>query len=383
MKKKKNQKQKEEFLTQLRVIISGGGTGGHIFPAIAIANALKLAHNNAEILFVGAEGRMEMEKVPAAGYNIEGLWISGLQRKLTLANLSFPFKVISSIMKAKKILKRFRPDVVIGTGGYASGPMLRVASNAGIPTLIQEQNSFPGITNKILAKKVDRICVAYEGMERFFPKEKLILTGNPVRQDILSLEGKRERGLEQFGLDANKKTLLVIGGSLGARTINESIAGMLDELAQNNIQLVWQTGKAYYPQAQEAVGRYEGKGIKAFDFITKMDLAYAVADAVVSRAGASSVSELCLVRKASILVPSPNVAEDHQTKNAMALVTHHAAVLVKDIESREKLAGEVIALMKDDVKRDKLEENIAKLAFQDSAKVIANEVLRLVNKSKK
>jgi UDP-N-acetylglucosamine--N-acetylmuramyl-(pentapeptide) pyrophosphoryl-undecaprenol N-acetylglucosamine transferase len=366
-------------LKQLKVIISGGGTGGHIFPAIAIANALKLAYNNVDILFVGAEGRMEMEKVPAAGYKIEGLWISGLQRKLTLSNLSFPFKVISSLIKAKKILNRFKPDVVIGTGGYASGPMLRVAANAGIPALIQEQNSYPGITNKLLAKKVNKICVAYEGMERFFPKEKIILTGNPVRQDIQNLEGKRERGLETFGLDPDKKILLVIGGSLGARTINESIAGMLDVLAQNNIQLVWQTGKIYFPQAQEAVKKYEGKGIKAFDFITKMDHAYAVADAVVSRAGASSVSELCLVRKASILVPSPNVAEDHQTKNAMALVTHNAAVLVKDIEAREKLQAEVIALMQDSGKRDKLEENIARLAFRDSAAVIANEVLRLVN----
>ena len=367
-------------MKQLKVIISGGGTGGHIFPAIAIANALKLASNDIDILFVGAEGRMEMEKVPAAGYKIEGLWISGLQRKLTLSNLSFPFKLISSLLKAKKILKRFKPDVVIGTGGYASGPMLRVASNAGVPTLIQEQNSFPGITNKLLAKKVNTICVAYDGMERFFPKEKIILTGNPVRQDILDLEGKREKGLEYFGLDANKKILLVIGGSLGARTVNESIAGMLDLLAENNIQLVWQTGKAYFPQAQELVKKYEGKGIKAFDFITKMDYAYAVADAVVSRAGASSVSELCLVRKASILVPSPNVAEDHQTKNAMALVNHNAAVLVKDMESREKLGQEVIALMKDEDRMRKLEANIGRLAFQDSAKVIASEVLRLVKK---
>lgn len=366
-------------MKQLRVIISGGGTGGHIFPAIAIANALKLAYNNVEILFVGAEGRMEMEKVPAAGYKIEGLWISGLQRKLTLANLSFPFKLISSLLKAKKILKSFKPDVVIGTGGYASGPMLRVAANAGVPTLIQEQNSYPGITNKLLANKVSKICVAYEGMERFFPKGKIILTGNPVRQDILGLEGKRERGLEFFGLDPNKKTLLVIGGSLGARTINESIEAMLDKLAENEIQLVWQTGKTYFPQAQEAVKKYEGKGIRAFDFITKMDYAYAVADAVVSRAGASSISELCLVKKASILVPSPNVAEDHQTKNAMALVTYNAAILVKDAEAREKLADEVIPLMKDDSRRHKLEENIAGLAFHDSAAVIASEVLSLVN----
>jgi UDP-N-acetylglucosamine--N-acetylmuramyl-(pentapeptide) pyrophosphoryl-undecaprenol N-acetylglucosamine transferase len=369
-------------LKQLRVIISGGGTGGHIFPAIAIANALKQAYNNVEILFVGAEGRMEMEKVPAAGYKIEGLWISGLQRKLTLANLSFPFKLISSLLKARRILKSFKPDVVIGTGGYASGPMLRVAASAGVPTLIQEQNSYPGITNKLLAKRVNRICVAYDGMERFFPKEKILLTGNPVRQDILNLEGKRERGLEFFGLDANKRTLLVIGGSLGARTINESIAAMLDILSENNIQLVWQTGKAYFPQAQEAAKKHESKGIKAFDFITRMDYAYAVADAVVSRAGASSVSELCLVKKASILVPSPNVAEDHQAKNAMALVNHNAAILVKDSEAREALRQHVIELMKDEEKMRRLEENIAALAFHDSAAVIAQEILRIAGQKK-
>lgn len=364
----------------LRVIISGGGTGGHIFPAVAIANALKAKVNNIEILFVGAEGRMEMEKVPAAGYKIEGLWISGLQRRLTLKNLSFPFKVISSLMKAKKILKRFDPDVVIGTGGYASGPMLRVASRRGIPTLIQEQNSYPGITNKLLSKKVDRICVAYEGMEKFFPKSKIVLTGNPVRQDILELQGKRERGLEAFGLDGNKKTVLVIGGSLGARTINESIALSLEQLVQNNIQLVWQTGKGYIGTAKGLVKKYEDKGIRAYDFISRMDHAYAVADAVVSRAGAISVSELCLVRKACILIPSPNVAEDHQTKNAMALVNHQAALLVKDSEAREKTGKSIVELMNNKSEIDRLENNIAKLAFRNSADVIASEVLQLVKR---
>ena len=335
-----------------------------------------------EILFVGAEGRMEMEKVPAAGYKIEALWISGLQRRLTVKNLAFPFKVLSSIMKAKKILDRFRPDAVIGTGGYASGPMLRVASKRGIPTLIQEQNSFPGITNKILSKRVDRICVAYDGMERFFPKEKIVLAGNPVRQDILELSGKRERGLETFKLDGSKRTLLVIGGSLGARTINESIALCLDELVKNDIQLVWQTGKGYFETAKQLVQKYEGKGIRAFDFISRMDHAYSVADAVVSRAGAISVSELCLVKKAAILIPSPNVAEDHQTKNALALVNHHAAILVKDAEAKEKLCGQVIALMNDKAMMGKLEDNISKLAFKNSADVIASEVLQLVNRKK-
>jgi UDP-N-acetylglucosamine--N-acetylmuramyl-(pentapeptide) pyrophosphoryl-undecaprenol N-acetylglucosamine transferase len=367
-----------------RVIISGGGTGGHIFPAIAIANALKEKCNGqVEILFVGAEGRMEMEKVPAAGYKIEGLWISGLQRKLTLKNLSFPLKVISSLIKAKKIMKQFKPDAAVGTGGYASGPMLRVASKSGIPTLIQEQNSYPGITNKILARKVDRICVAYEGMENYFPKEKIILTGNPVRQDILKLEGKRARGAEFFKLNADQKTILVIGGSLGARTINESMLGGLEQLAAAGIQLIWQTGKGFYPQAQEAVKKFESKGIRAYEFITQMDYAYAMADIVISRAGASSVSELCLVKKASILVPSPNVAEDHQTKNAMALVTHHAAVLVKDADSKKELVAVALELIQNEEKKQKLENNIAKLAFADSAMVIANEIMNLINNRKK
>jgi UDP-N-acetylglucosamine--N-acetylmuramyl-(pentapeptide) pyrophosphoryl-undecaprenol N-acetylglucosamine transferase len=298
-------------------------------------------------------------------------------------NLSFPFKVISSLIKAKKILNRFKPDVVIGTGGYASGPMLRAAAGKGIPTLIQEQNSFPGITNKILAKKVDRICVAYDGMEKFFPKQKIVLTGNPVRQDILELEGKRARGLETFNLKGEKKTLLVIGGSLGARTINESIAACLDELVKNNIQLVWQTGKTFFEMAKDLVKKHEGQGIRAYDFISKMDHAYAVADAVVSRAGAISVSELCLVHKATILIPSPNVTEDHQTKNAMALVNHNAAILIKDNEAKEKLGREIIKLMSDRSQIERLENNIAKLAFRNSADVIAEEVLRLANRSTK
>lgn len=368
----------------MRIIISGGGTGGHIFPAIAIANALREMDRNTEILFVGAKGRMEMEKVPAAGYKIEGLWISGLQRRLTLDNLSFPFKVISSLIKSRKILKTFRPDAAVGTGGYASGPLLRAAAGMGIPTLIQEQNSFPGITNKLLGKKVKRICVAYDGMEKYFPKEKIMITGNPVRQDILEnpdpkgREQKRQEALKFFALNSEKKTLLVVGGSLGARTINESIEGSLELLAKNNIQIIWQTGKSYtysFPNGGSKVGAWVGA------FITKMDLAYACADIVVSRAGAIALSELAIVKKPCILVPSPNVAEDHQTKNANALVKHNAAILVKDSEAREKLGREIIALMNDEVKKKNLGENISKLAYPDAAVKIAKEVMKLAGKN--
>ncbi len=372
-------RRKEANLQSLKIIVSGGGTGGHIFPAIAIANAIKALRPDAKFLFVGAEGKMEMEKVPAAGYKIEGLWISGFQRKFTLSNLAFPFKLISSLLKAKKILKTFKPNAVIGTGGFASGPMLQVAANKGIITVIQEQNSYPGITNKILSKKVNKICVAYSGMEKYFPKEKILLTGNPIRQDILSLEGKWDKGLKFFGLSAEKKTILVIGGSLGARTINESILKCLEEFKKNNIQLVWQTGKGFYETAKQAVNKYESNGIKAFDFIQKMDYAYAVADIVISRAGAISVSELCLVKKPCILIPSPNVAEDHQTKNAMALVNKNAAILIKDSEAREELCKESLALIRDSDQCLKLSKNIGQMAFQDSANRIANEVLSLIN----
>lgn len=363
----------------MRVIISGGGTGGHIFPAIAIANALKEIDKNVEILFVGAEGRMEMEKVPAVGYKIEGLWISGLQRRLTVQNLMFPFKLISSIMRSKKIIRSFMPDIVVGTGGFASGPLLRVATGMKIPALIQEQNSFPGITNKLLGKRVNKICVAYEGMEQYFPKEKIIITGNPVRQDILSLEGKKEKAINFFGLDSNKRTLLVIGGSLGARTINESIMSLLELLSQNNIQLIWQTGKGYIEIAEKTFIKERG-WVGAF--ITKMDLAYAAADIVVSRAGAISLSELALVKKPCILVPSPNVAEDHQTKNATTLVKKNAAILVKDSEAREKLGKEIISLVNDIQIQNKLSKNISKLAFPNSAEVIAKEVIKLVQSRK-
>ncbi|MGI8893909.1 MAG: undecaprenyldiphospho-muramoylpentapeptide beta-N-acetylglucosaminyltransferase [Bacteroidia bacterium] len=362
------------------MIISGGGTGGHIFPAIAIANALKQLNTNIEILFVGAKGRMEMEKVPAAGYKIAGLPISGFQRSLSIKNLMFPLKVLKSLALANKIVKEFKPDVAVGVGGYASGPTLFAAANQNIPTLIQEQNSYAGITNKILGRKAKKICVAYEGMDKFFPKEKIILTGNPVRQDILNLTGKKLRGLEYFHLKENKKTVLVVGGSLGARTINESIANILPALAEHNIQLIWQTGKSYFEQAKLAVHEYELQGIHAHDFIHRMDLAYAVSDVVISRAGASTVSELCLVQKPSILIPSPNVAEDHQTKNAMALVTRSAALMVSDAEASIKLKEILLSLLNDEMQCEKLSVNIGKLAMQDSARIIASEVLNLINR---
>ena len=361
-----------------RIIVSGGGTGGHIFPAIAIANAIKDKYRDIEILFVGAEGRMEMEKVPAAGYKIIGLPIMGLQRRLTLQNLKFPFMLLASMRKAKKIVKEFKPDAVVGVGGYASGPLLKVATRLGVPALLQEQNSYPGITNKLLASKADKICVAYEGMERFFPKEKILLTGNPVRQDIKNLEAKRERGLEHFRLDENKQTVLVIGGSLGARTINQSIENGLEHFANNNIQLIWQTGKYYANKAEEAVSKYKNVGIITMPFISKMDYAYAVADVVISRAGASSISELCLAAKATIFVPSPNVAEDHQTKNAMALVNRHAALLVKDEASQTELIPQLIKLIKDEQQQYQLSVNISEMAYVDAAKIIGDEVVKLI-----
>ncbi len=366
----------------MKVIISGGGTGGHIFPAIAIANALREMDRNMEILFVGAKGRMEMEKVPAAGYKIEGLWISGLQRRLTLDNLSFPFKVIVSIMKAKKIIKSFRPDVAVGTGGYASGPLLRVASGMKIPSLIQEQNSFPGITNKFLGRRVNRICVAYEGMEKYFPKEKIIVTGNPVRQDIMSVEGKKAEAFKSFSLNPKKKTVLFLGGSLGARTINQSVSDCMELLIHNNIQIIWQTGQSYLPFATEVTTRLPGEdnGVRVYGFLSRMDLAYACADVVVSRAGAISLSELAIVKKPCILVPSPNVAEDHQTKNAMALVKNEAALFVKDSEAREKLGKEIVALMNDVQLQNKLSVNISRLAFPNAAVAIAKEVMQIANK---
>lgn len=339
-----------------------------------------------EILFVGANGKMEMEKVPAAGYKIEGLNVAGFQRGLSAKNiamnLTFPLKVVGSVTKARSIIKNFKPDVVVGVGGFASGPVMYAAQMKKIPTLIQEQNSYAGVTNKILGKKAEKICVAYDGMEKFFPKDKIILTGNPVRQDILNLSGKRERGLEHFNLSPDKKTLLVIGGSLGARSINLAMKANLQAFVENDIQVVWQTGKLFHEQAKEAAKGLEDKGIRVFDFIGKMDYAYAVADVVVSRAGASSISEICIVRKPAVLVPFPFAAEDHQTRNAMALVTHHAAILVKDNETQERLCNEALELLKNEEKRDKLIENVGKLAFTNADEAIANEIVRLANSRK-
>ncbi|MFA4851964.1 MAG: undecaprenyldiphospho-muramoylpentapeptide beta-N-acetylglucosaminyltransferase [Bacteroidales bacterium] len=366
---------------KIKIIISGGGTGGHVFPAIAIANALKKKVNDIDILFVGAIGKLEMEKVPAAGYPIEGLCISGFQRRLTLKNVSFPFKLLSSLWISRKIIKKFKPDVVVGVGGYASGAVVKVAASMGIPTLIQEQNSFPGITNRMLSKKANKICVAYQGMDKYFPESKIILTGNPVRQDIVEIQNKKTEALNYFGLSAGKKILFAVGGSLGARTINESILNNLEWFENNGVQIIWQTGKLYFETAKEATKKYSKAGIKTFDFINCMDLAYAAADIIISRAGAISVSELCIVGKPVILVPSPNVAEDHQTKNALTLVKAKAAVLVKDSDCRLVIGKCVIDMFNDDEKMKYLSKNINSLALKDAADVIASEVLSLVNKS--
>lgn len=360
-----------------KVIISGGGTGGHIFPAIAIANSLKKLNPEVEILFVGAEGKMEMTKVPEAGYKIIGLPIMGLHRRLTLKNLKFPFKLLASMQKARKIIKDFKPDVAVGVGGYASGPTLRAAIHKRIPCLIQEQNSYAGITNKILGKKASKICVAYDGMDAFFPVDKIILTGNPVRQEVVKLEGKKNRAVEYFGLNPDKKTVLVVGGSLGARSINHGIAAMIQRFEKENVQLIWQTGKLFATQAQEAVKGKEEAGIKTYEFISKMDLAYAAADLVVSRAGAIAVSELCLVKKPSILVPLPSAAEDHQTKNAVALSKHTAALLVPDNEIYNSLEDKIFSTIVNDEMLSNLSLNISKLGMHNSADIIANEVLKL------
>lgn len=360
-----------------KVIISGGGTGGHIYPAIAIANALKATDPSIEILFVGALGKMEMEKVPKAGYEIIGLPISGIKRELSLDNLSFPIKLTRSLLKARSIINSFKPDVAIGVGGFASGPLLMIASLMGIPTLIQEQNSYAGITNKLLAKKAKAICVAYPHMEAFFPKNKLKLTGNPVRSDILDVEHKRQRAYEHFGLQPNRKTLLVIGGSLGAKTINESIEAGLKLIIESGYQVLWQTGKPYAEKAKSAAENLKTAYVKVSDFIYEMDLAYALADVVVSRAGALSVSELCLVAKPAILVPFPFASEDHQTKNAMSLVEQNAALLVKDKDAKEELVQTALRLLQDTAKQRELSSNIKKLAKPDAATDIAQAILQL------
>ena len=362
---------------QLRIIISGGGTGGHIFPAVSIANAIKEQHPDAEILFVGAEGRMEMQRVPAAGYKIIGLPIAGFNRKNLLKNFSVLIKIIRSQLKARKIIKDFQPHAAVGVGGYASGPTLKMAGMMGIPTLIQEQNSYAGVTNKLLAKKADKICVAYEGMERFFDKEKIILTGNPVRQGLLKSINKEE-AIRSFGLDPQKKTILIVGGSLGARTINNCVMKGLDKIKHSDVQFIWQTGKFYIDEARKTVKQAgELPMLYTTDFISDMAKAYSAADLVISRAGAGSLSEFCLLQKPVILVPSPNVAEDHQTKNALALVNKEAALYVKDAEAENELLDLAIKTVQQPEVLKKLSNHIAALAFKDSANVIAQEVCKL------
>ena len=361
-----------------KFIISGGGTGGHIFPAIAIANELMVNYPDSEILFVGAKGKMEMKKVPEAGYKIKGLEIVGLQRRLTIKNLFFPFKLLKSLSDAKKIIKEFNPDIVIGVGGYASGPTLRVAGKLGIPTLIQEQNSYAGLTNKLLAKNAKKICVAYDGMDVFFPKQKIVFTGNPVRNDILNTTAKKALSLTHFGLNPNLKTILIIGGSLGARTINESIKDKLKQIKACNVQLLWQTGSYYFSSMKSAVEREGCLNVFPQEFIRKMDFAYAVSDVIISRAGALSVSELCIVGKPVILVPSPNVSEDHQTKNAKSLVDKKAAIHVNDVDSHTKLVELALELVDNERFCKELSTNIKKLAKPNAAKEIVLEIKKLI-----
>ncbi|SFG04838.1 undecaprenyldiphospho-muramoylpentapeptide beta-N-acetylglucosaminyltransferase [Prevotella sp. KH2C16] len=363
---------------ELRIIISGGGTGGHIFPAISIANAIKSKRPDAKILFVGALGRMEMQRVPAAGYEIKGLPICGFDRKHLLRNISVLFKIWKSQRMARRIISDFKPMAAVGVGGYASGPTLNVCASKGIPCLIQEQNSYAGVTNKLLAKKADRICVAYEGMERFFPADKIIMTGNPVRQNVLETALTKEEARKQFGLEPDKKTILLVGGSLGAKTINDSVLQHLDLVKESGVQFIWQTGKYYSAVISEQLKDQTGlQMLKATDFISDMGAAYKAADLVISRAGASSISEFCLIGKPVILVPSPNVAEDHQTKNAMTLVDKNAAIYVKDTDAPQVLLKQAVEVVRNDEKLTSLSENILKFGLRNSADIIADEVIKL------
>lgn len=364
---------------ELRVIIAGGGTGGHVFPAIAIGTALKKRDRNAKILFVGAKNRLEMQKVPAAGFHIIGLDISGLQRKLSWKNLMLPVKLIRSLVASKRIVKKFRPDVAIGVGGYASGPLLWAASGQKVPVLIQEQNSFPGITNRILARKASKICVAFSNMEKYFPKEKIYLTGNPVRHDVTDIEGKEEEALKYFGFKAGKPILFVTGGSLGAQSINRGVGKHLKSLVDKGIQVIWQTGTSGIEQAGRLAREVNPGNLHVTAFLDRMDLAFAAADVVVSRAGAIAVSEIALVRKPAILIPSPNVAEDHQTKNALALVNHNAAILLKDEDVMEDFGSVVTGLLFDEEKKQKLKEKIAGMGYRDAADIIAGIAAGLAN----
>lgn len=362
----------------IKFIISGGGTGGHLYPALAIANAIKKLYPPSEILFVGALGKIEMEKVPAAGYNIIGLPVKGFQRKLTIKNIDVLWNLYVSLRKSKAIIENFKPDVVIGTGGFASAPILKIATKKRIPTIIQEQNSFPGITNKLLAPHVNLICVAYENMEKYFPSDKIKLTGNPIRQDILQNQSiLKQEGFSYFNFSPQNKTVLSLGGSLGALTINESIYNNIEKFVNNNIQLIWQTGKNFYFKALDLIKSKNIQNIRVFDFIERMDYAYAVADVVISRAGAITISELASVSKAAILVPSPNVAEDHQTKNAMVLVANDAALLVPDSIARETLVDETIKLLNDEFRLKVYRSNISRLSFKNADEIIAKEALKL------
>ncbi len=363
---------------ELRIIISGGGTGGHIFPAVSIANAIKAKHPDAKILFVGAIGRMEMQRVPAAGYDIKGLPICGFDRKHILKNIIVMFKIWKSQRMAKAIIRDFKPMVAVGVGGYASGPTLNVCASKGIPCLIQEQNSYAGVTNRLLAKKADKICVAYEGMDRFFPADKIVMTGNPVRQNVLKCTMTQEEARQSFGLDAGKKTILIVGGSLGARTVNESMRRHLDQVKSSEVQFIWQTGKYYNEEMNKAIIDFGAiPNLKVLDFINDMGAAYKAADLVISRAGAGSISEFCLLGTPVILVPSPNVAEDHQTKNAMALVNKDAAIYVKDADAADSLLQTALDTVADDAKLKSLSENIKKMGLKDSADIIADEVVKL------
>ena len=368
---------------QFNVLVSGGGTGGHIFPALSIANEVRRRHPDANILFVGAEGRMEMEKVPAAGYKIIGLPVSGFDRKHLLRNFKVVARLLKSMNMARGILKDFKPDIAIGVGGYASGPMLKEAQKQGIPTLLQEQNSYAGVTNKLLAAKADCICVAYEGMERFFPQDKIVLTGNPVRRNLLDCGATPEQARQAMGVDPNKKTILIIGGSLGARTINNAIIDGLNRIGETyNVQVIWQTGKIYDQQCSEALNASGVKNVTQMPFISNMDMAYRAADLVVSRAGASSISELQLLGKASILVPSPNVAEDHQTKNALALVKHNAAIMVTDADASAQLVATMLDTVVDSAKIADLGNNVSQMSLRDAAEHIVDEVEKIIQRNK-
>ena len=359
----------------MKIIISAGGTGGHIFPAIAIADELRRRDPSVQILFVGAKGKMEMERVPKAGYAIEGLWIAGFQRRLTWQNLMFPFKVLSSMWKARRIINDFKPDVVVGFGGFASGPTLRVAAAKGIPTVLQEQNSYAGVTNKLLAEKSVKICVAYPKMERFFPKDKVVLTGNPVRSDILNLHAKKAEGIKHFNLNPNRKTIVIIGGSLGARTLNQAMEANADLIAQSqDVQILWQCGKLYETDFKD--GRAANlPNVQMKTFIDRMDLVYAAADVIIARAGALTISELCLAGVPTVLVPSPNVAEDHQTQNAMSLVNENAAILVKDIHAKEEMIEKALQILRNDLLQSDLKHNILRLGRPYACKDITDEIL--------